>query len=38
MTNEKILHMLNNGEIELLKSAIAEEIYKNNLKKSLLKS
>ena len=34
MTNEKILHMLNNGEIELLKSAIAEEIYKNNLKKS----
>lgn len=34
MTNEKILQMLNNGEIELLKSAIAEEIYKSNLKGS----
>lgn len=33
MTNEKILQMLNNGEIELLKSAIAEEIYKSSLKK-----
>lgn len=34
MKNEKILEMLNNGEIEELKKAISEEIYNSSLNKN----
>ncbi len=34
MKNEKILEMLNNGEIEELKKAISEEIYNDSLDKN----
>jgi hypothetical protein len=34
MKNEKILEMLNNGEIEELKKVISEEIYNNSLGKN----
>lgn len=34
MKNEKILEMLNNGEIEKLKKVISEEIYNNSLDKN----
>ena len=34
MKNEKILEMLNNGEIEELKKVISEEIYNNSLDKN----
>lgn len=34
MKNEKILEMLNNGEIEELKQVISEEIYNNSLDKN----
>lgn len=34
MKNEKILEMLNNGEIEELKKVISEEIYNNSLNKN----
>jgi hypothetical protein len=34
MKNEKILEMLNNGEIEELKKVISEEIYNSSLDKN----
>lgn len=38
MKNEKILEMLNNGEIEELKKVISEEIYNSSLDKTVMQN